>query len=348
MFYITSSYSMNTALRRTLTGLQTELSRSQKELATGRHADLALALGARTSRSFALGGARETIEAIRSTNNLVAMRLDTTDKALANLLSNARGLRATLLSAQTDGGEPGAIVAQARNALANLISTLNGGDGEGFLFAGVNSGETPLANYFAEPSSTNKLALDDAFRAAFGFPQTDPAVAGLSGAQIETFLTGAFEALFEDDAWRSDWSRASDQPRRGQISMSVAIDTSITANEPALRKLAAAYVMVADLGAGQMNKEAYGTVLRTALQTIDKSIDMLTRTQARVGVMQASVNGANDSMTIQSDTLRLQLRDLEAVDETEVAVRINTLMTQIETSFTLTSRISQLSLTRYL
>jgi flagellar hook-associated protein 3 FlgL len=348
MLYITSSYSMNTALRRTLTGLQTELSRSQKELASGRHADLALALGARASRSFALGAARETLETIRSTNNLVSARLDTTDKALTNLLTNARALRATLLSAQTDGGEPGAVVAQARNALASMISTLNGGDGEGFLFGGVNNAETPIAHYFADPPSTNKLALDEAFRVAFGFAQTDPAVADITPAQIEAFLTSAFEALFNEDGWKSDWSKASDDPLRSQISMSVTIDTSITANEPALRKLAAAYVMVADLGASGMNAESYGTVLRTALRTIDASIDTLTRTQARVGVMQGSVNNASDSMSIQSDTLRLQLRDLEAVDETEVATRINILLTQLEASLTMTSRISQLSLTRYL
>ena len=348
MFYVTSTYSISLALRRTLGGLQTDLARSQKEFTTGRQADLGVALGAHAARSFALGGARDTIEATRATNNIVSARLESTQTSLTTLLANAKAMRATLLSAQTDGGEPGAIVAQGRNALANFISTLNGGDGDSFLFGGINNGVAPVTDYFAQPPAANKLALDAAFLSSFGFAQGDPAVASLTTTQVNDFLNGPFQSLFTPGSWATTWSRASDEPQRSQISMSLTIDSSITANEPALQKLAAAYTMTSDLGAANMNRETYKVVLQTARQTIDDAIDSLTRAQARVGVMQGTINATNETMSIQSNTLLIQLGDLEGVDQTEAAARVNNLMTQIESAFTLTSRINQLSLTKFL
>lgn len=348
MSYLVSTYSSTASLRLTLGRLQVEMARRQQELATGRRADLAASLGAQAGRSYSIGDAIATISTIQSTNQLVSARLDLTQTSLDALAAAARGMRATLLAAQTDGGEPAAIVTQARNALSALIASLNSSDGGAFLFAGANAAVAPIANYFADPPPANKRALDAAFVAAFGFSQTDPAVAGITSTQMESFLSGRFRDLFSPAGWKADWSVAADEPLRSQVSISLVIESSVTANDHALRKLAEAYAMVGDLGAANMNGDAYRVVLRQAMQTIDSAIDHLTRTQARVGVMRGTVRNASETMNVQSAALQSQLHDLEAVEQTETAARINDLMTQIETSFTLTSRISQLNLARYL
>lgn len=348
MTHIPSSFSTSAALRQTLGALQLQLTQRQKELSTGRRADIGVALGAQTSRSFALSNARAEIDVIQTTNNVAAARLDTTQAALGDLLGAARNMRATLLASQTNGGDPTAIVAQARNALANFVSTLNSGDGGAFLFAGQNVKSPPVENYLATPPASNKTALDTAFRAAFGMSQNDTAISTISSAQMETFLSGDFQRLFAAPAWSADWSHATDEPLKSRISVSATIDASVTANDPAFRKLASAYVMVGDLGAASLNASTYHTVLQTALQTIDASIDDMTRTQARVGVMQTSIKDASDAISIQSQTLTLQLDALEGVDQIETATQVNDLMRQIETAFTLTSRISQLTLAKYL
>jgi len=348
MFYITSTYSMTASLRTVIANLQTNLARSQKEMATGRHADLGVALGLRASRSFTLADARDTIGTLRHTNDLVSARLVTTQTALDGMKSDAQRLRATLLASQTDGGDRDAVLAQARQALSSFVAKMNGGDGESYLFGGVDSDAAPLENYFADPPAPNKGALDAAFVAAFGFGQSASGVSSITDAQLQSFLSGGFENLFSDAAWKTDWSHASDAPLRSQIGLSRVIDSSITANEPALRKLAAAYVMVSDLGAEKMNQGAYAVLLKKAMETVDAGISMLTRTQARLGVMQNAVRTSNDVMAVQSDTVTLQLHDVEGVDQTEAAARVNGLMTQIEAAYTLTSRLSQLSLTKYL
>lgn len=346
--YLTSTYTMTASLRRTLALLQSDLTRGQKEVTTGRHADLGLAMGRGVSESFTVVSARASLEATRASNSMLSSRLDSTQVALSALLSDAQGMRATLMGAQTNGGDPGAIVTQARQALTTFMAKLNSSNAEGFVFGGVNTDQEPIVNYFSDPPQTNKTALDAAFVAEFGFSQTDPAVSTITGPQMKTFLDGAFSSLFSAASWKSDWSRASDTPIRSQVSLSVAIDTSITANEPALQKLAAAYTMVTDLGAEDQSSAAYSTLLQSAMTTLDSGIHALTKTQARLGVIQNTVQTANETMLIQSDTLDAHLHDLEAVDPIEASARVNGLMTQIETAYTLTARISQLSLIKYL
>jgi flagellar hook-associated protein 3 FlgL len=346
--YLTSTYTMTASLRRTLGLLQSDLTRGQKEVTTGRRADLGLALGMRASASFTIVSAQTTINATLASNSTLGSRLETTQVALSALLSDAQGMRTTLIGAQSNGGDPGAIVAQARQALTTFTAKLNSSTAEGFLFGGVNTDQEPVLNYFATPPQANKTALDAAFANEFGFSQSDPAVSTITGAQMKTFLDGAFSSLFSPGNWKADWSRASDTPIRSQVSLSVSMDTSITANEPALQKFAAAYAMIGDLGAGQLNGESYGVLLKSAMETIDSGVRELTKTQARLGVVQSAVKNANDIMSIQSDTLQTQLHDLESVNPVEASTRVNGLMTQIETAYALTARISQLSLIKYL
>lgn len=348
MLYLTSTFTLNTALRRTLIDLQTDLARGQKELTTGRHADLGLAIGMRAARSYSLGDVNDTVETILSTNKIVTMRLDSTQSALSSLKDAAQSMRSTLLSALNDGGDRAAIETQARVALGTFISTLNGGDGDAFLFGGINRDVPPINDYFANPPSPNKIALDAAFQNFFGFPQTSPAVATITATQMQGFLNGPMTALFAAPAWNADWSNASDQTMRSQISLSLSIESSVSANDPALQKLALAYTMMSDLGGAGMSLAAYRTVIQKATQEIDTAAGLLTKTQARIGVLQRNVNVANETMSIQSAALQTQIGELEGVDSAEAATRVNGLMTQIETAYSLTARISQLTLTRYL
>ena len=58
---------------------------------------------------------------------------------------------------------------------------------------------------------------------------------------------------------------------------------------------------------------------------------------------------ANDRMSAQKDVIDDADRNaLESVDPYEASTRVNTLLTQIETSYALTARIQQLSLLDYL
>ena len=149
-------------------------------------------------------------------------------------------------------------------------------------------------------------------------------------------------------AWTSNWSSASDQNVRSRISTSELIDTSTNANMHAIRKLASAYTMVADLGTANLNQDAFQKVVDQATQLTTEAIQGLTTAQANLGDAQQRVTGANDRMAIQQDIMTTHIGALENVDPYEASSRLSALMTQVETAYAMTARIQKLTLLNYL
>ena len=70
--------------------------------------------------------------------------------------------------------------------------------------------------------------------------------------------------------------------------------------------------------------------------------------QGLTGLLVNRTSEANERISVQMDELTLHSDKMVAVDPYEAATRLNSLITQIETSYTLTGRIQQLSLMRYI
>lgn len=225
---------------------------------------------------------------------------------------------------------------------------MNRSDGASHLFAGINTDAPPINDYFASPASANKQALDAAFFDAFGTTQSSGGAASITASAMQNFLSGPMVDLFSPAGWSANWSKASDHSVQSRISVSLTIETSVTANHPALRKLAMGYAMLSDLALQKLSGPAYDAVVESAIGTIDQAISGLTQAQALTGVIQSNVQNANRTMSIQRAFFDQQIRTLEHVDPFEAATRVNALTTQIETAYTLTSRLHQLSLSKYL
>jgi flagellar hook-associated protein 3 FlgL len=73
----------------------------------------------------------------------------------------------------------------------------------------------------------------------------------------------------------------------------------------------------------------------------------LTKVQGRVGLVENRMSRLNDSLTAQKALFEQFASDLEAVDSYETGIQLNTLLTQIEVSYQITSRIQSLSLMDY-
>lgn len=348
MFDVVSSLSLTNVLRRSILEAQTQLSQAQIELSTGRVADLGMSLGVRADRDYSLGFLQADLQSITQTNGVVEVQLDATQATLTNILEGAQNLLETLAAAQSDGSRASTIQAQGVANLKSLISDLNTTVGGSYLFGGINTGAAPMIDYFANPPAANKQAVDLAFSTEFGVSQSNPAVGSITAAQMQTFLSGSFSTLFTPANFSAAFSTASSATIQSRISLNQTISTSVSANDPALQKLTMAYTMVADLGAQDLSEPAYQTILQTATQTIGQAISGLIDIQASVGVMQQSVTNATQTMATQQSTVASQIGSLENIDPFETATRISSLIHQIETSYALTARIQQLTLSNYI
>jgi len=328
--------------------VQDNLSKAQTEISTGRWNDVGYKLGAQTGLVLDVRAQIALIETFENTNSLVAGRADATQNVISSLTDEAQLMFDRSVASRSSQVSPEVVQSTARNGLRTIISSINTATQGVHIFGGINSDTAPLEDYFGSPSSASKNSVDAAFLAEFGFPQSDPAVASISSAAMENFIDNAFGDLFETPAWTANWSSATDETMKTKISFSDITQTTQTANESAIRKLAMAYTMVADLGLSDLNAGTYGAVMNKVVDITSQAIGELNVLSGKIGVTQQRIEIASDKLIVQKDSFERLVGSKENVDAYEVATRVSVLTNQLEASYTLTARLQQLSLVRFL
>ena len=229
-----------------------------------------------------------------------------------------------------------------------MISDANTNSAGQYVFAGVNSSQAPLANYFASPSSSAKTAIDQAFESAFGCAPTDPAASAITASQLDGFLSGPFASLFSGAAWTSNWSSASSTNVTSSIAPGRGVETSTNTNTGGFQQLAQGYAMLSEFAGGDLSASAQQELAATALGAINNGVSAITATQANLGAVQSQIKQANDEMNSQMTILQTQIGNLDDVNASAVATQLNTLTTQIETAYQLTAQLQKLSLAQYI
>jgi flagellar hook-associated protein 3 FlgL len=332
-------------LRDSITRSQLDLSKAQTELVSGRHADVGLTLGSGTGRDLLWRVEIGAMQQLADTNKLASVRADVSQSAMDAIRDLAGKFLATITGARNaDHGQELAKTA-ARSALDQLTGLLNTAHDGQYLFGGTNTGTAPLADYAASPAKTS---VDAAFAAAFGMSQDDPAVVNITAAGMAAFLDTQFAALFDPAGWSANWSSAADRPLMTRIDGNQRVQASTNANGEPFRQLAQALAMVAELGAPGLNQSAFETIVDKALSLTSGAIAGVGAEQSRLGLAQNDISAANERLGRRLGAVMATVRNVESVDNYEAATRVNALMTQLETSYTLTGRISRLSLLNYI
>jgi len=340
-----SNRSIMDAMRLSMMKMQSRLVDAQKELASGRLADVGKSLGQRTGQTVSLREEHARLTTIVDTNTEVNTRLNITQDALKHMVESAQKFVGELIGARDTATAPAIVQKQAKSNLTDMVGALNTTLNGVYVFSGINTDVKPIADYFNDPAAPNRQAVANAFTTAFG---PSPDMSTITAADMQAFLDGPFSDLFNDANWTSDWSSASDQNLRSRISTQELVETSTNANEVAFRKLASAYTMLADLGAENLSKDAYQVVVDKALLVAGDAISDLGKLQGNMGVVQGRVETSNETISLQLNVIATHIGALENVDPYEAETRVSTLLTQIETSYALTARIQKLSLLNYL
>lgn len=342
-----ASSTISQALRHSMLRSQGELVKAQKEVATGKYADIGLALGARSSQAVSFARDLERLNGIVDSNALVSSRLSSTQEALKQLSAAAQDFLSTL-TASASGDAAGAVTLEsARGMLESLTSILNTSVNGEHLFAGINTDVKPI-NGFSDPGSPGKAAFDAAFLAHFGFAQNDAAAANITAAEMDAFLTAAVEPQFLGTGWQANWSNATDQRIASRIALNETTETSVGANHEGMRQLAMAAATIVDLFSSNVSTAGKQALIDRAISLVGEAVGDLAGLQSATGVIQKRVADASNRIGMQVDLFERHLLDLEGVDPYEASTRVADLLSHIETSYALTARIQQLSLLRFL
>lgn len=339
-----STQTLQNSARSSIQRLQQELSKTNTELVTGSRADVSLDYGVRADASVELRNQKARYEATIQNNTAVSIQLKTTENALTDLRDNAQEFLNSLISLNDGSAAPGTLASDARSKLESFISTLNVSDGRRYLFGGVQSGSAPMSEY----TDGAQGAVITAFQTAFGGrTPDDTTIDDITTADMETFLDGAFAAEFDDPAWGTNWSSASDEARTSAVSQSETLTTSVSANETAMRKLAMAYTMVAEFSTSNLDPSTLEVVVNKAREVIGQAINGLTDASTQMGATQARITTVNEQMTQSIDNVTNKITLFEGVDSSEAKTKVDLLTTQIEMSYSLTSQIMKLSILNY-
>lgn len=339
-----SNLAVQNAMRLTIQQGQAELLKLQTEVTTGRHADVGLALGSSAARSVSLQREHARLGTLVDTNSVVTQRLAASQSALSAMAEAAQQVRNTLVTFKgNDAADQLAIQkTEIQSAMSAFSSAANLSFNGEFLFAGINTDVRPLEDYNAAAKSTFDTALAT-FMSANGIAS----MSDFTKAQMEDFITNTLEPLY-DTEWAADWSKASSQNMTSRISTTEVVQSSTNATTEGFRKFALASVIALELMDENVSSEVRAYIGEAALGYVEQANTQITAERSTLGISEARVKKANTSLQAQIKLINTHITDLEGVDTYEASTRMNTLLTQVETSYTLTARIQRLSLIDFL
>ncbi|MGR9134398.1 flagellar hook-associated family protein [Rhizobium leguminosarum] len=342
-----SSSAIQNAMRLTIRQAQNQMTKATMEATTGVYADIGVSLGGNAARSVDFSREVDRIASIKSSNSLVNARMESSQLGLSKMKDVGDGLvsKLTALQGSHDPGSITVAIQSATSALSTMMDTANTMVNGEYLFSGINTDVQPLTD---KTTATSAAIVTQLNTYATGLGK---AVSDLTGAEMSTFITTTVEPMFNQAAWTNSttgWSQASSQNMTSRISNSEVIESSTNANSEGMRYFALASVMTSALLGQNLSSDAMSTVSKQAISYTTKATSGLVTQASQLGLSQERVKKSNDALDAQSNIIKNKLVDLQGVDPYEASTLVKTLETQLETAYTIVSKIQQLSLVNYL
>ncbi len=337
-------------MRLTIRQAQNELLKSQQEVSTGFYADVGAELGSRTSTVVDLNRESLRLTSMISNNSIATQRLSASQEALTQIATAAEEMNNALITISGSSNSMTSPPNSAVNPPTMTSMASQSANGE-FLFAGINTDVQPISEY--TETSAAKTAFDTAFTAYFGFAPTDTAgtaTIAASGAapSMEDFITSTLEPMFTGADWNTNWSSASDEAMTSRITQSETVQTSASVNEDGFRYFALAAVLTTELMNIGAPANAVTVAINKAIDYTGRAITGINSTRSELGLSQNRVEKADASLKVQVDIIETSLSSKIEVDAYEASTRVNSLLSMVEASYTLTAKIQALSLVNYL
>lgn len=344
-----SNLSVQSSMRSTINQVQSELIQSQKEVVTGQHYNIGETLGGTTTRALDLRRERDMMDNLMATNSVVTQRLSSSQMALETISDAGQTALNTYvaLAGSTDSTQLSTAVQTLTSVVDQFVDAANTSVNGEYIFAGINTDVKPVGDYISDETGA-RTAFDTAFTGYFGFTKDDAQAEFITPTQMEDFLEVLVEPMYmSGPEWATTWSTASDTPMTSRISRTEVVQSSVSVNEDGFRQLAFASIIGIELLNLPISSDTRAIVSNKAIEYMGKAIYGVDSQRGLLGLSENRVAMANEVLQAQVDIVKLNLDDLEGVDVYEASTKITALTNQMEISYNLTARISELSLVNY-
>ncbi len=314
--------------------IKARLEQTSIEAVTGKREDVTKAVNGNIGGVHLLQKALDDIEQDKRINSLTGSRLALTNTALSSIRTVIDGLGTSGIIAVSnqDAFTLATIADQAESDLRNTISLLNTSHGSRKLFSGDATDKSPLASpdalladvraiIQANPDPTDvQTALDTYFNDPAGGFATNIYQGGANDAPA-SFLADGSKIKFP--------IRADNQTLR---------DT--------MRGLA---IMAVTKDSGHsIDSTQFKDIFTQGTDAISRSTEAIIQLESRIGVSEGLIEKADEQQRAESLSLGTAINGLIGRDQFDAATELKQLEAQLEASYLVTSRLSNLRLTNFL
>ena len=330
----TSDLGRLAGLRRATADTRAALDKAATEMTTGENTSRYDATSGNITRIFAIERELDRNEVFSNTISLTTVRVDTMQNALGLILDPLQSLADSLPSTVGIGDLSASLIhaRSARNAFTDTVNALNTQSGGLSLFAGTGTDGAALA------SADSMLGELDALAASAGSAEAaiDAVNAYFTAPSGGFFATGYIGST--DDLTAVDIGEG----RR--------LDYGVRADQAELVETLRAEALAAVVAGGAFSGDgdAQMTMLKAAGAAMITAKEGILDLRSAVGVTQETLENATAARTAEKDTLDLARNAILTVDPTEATSMYTALETQLETIYTVTARLSELSYVKYM
>lgn len=332
------------------------LQEAGQELSTGFKSDIFADLGARAAQALSLRGREENTQAYMTSNDILDSKL----QAMLTSVDAVRGgaesvLENALVNASRPTTGATALQDEARAALESIIASMNISYNGDHLFSGIDSDSAPLTRWeeVNENTGASPAAVLEAIVGS-GPATLDEAEAMI--AEIDAFFASAnsdpaqnYEGTLFNGTPLVDEAGEPAGRITARIDEGQALEYGVQANDQAFRDLIKGLAMLAVTDVSQIDDETtYARWMEEANAALSDGVQGTLNASADIGFNQQVVETTQTRLKDLSLVQRTQISAYESADPYEAATRVEMLQTQLEASYTVSARLSQLSLLNYL
>lgn len=320
-------------LQRRSAALKTEMSKLTQELTTGEVSDVKSVLAGNVSYLTDIENDLQTLQGFRVATTEAAQFAEATQIALGRIQDIGGALSSAALSGSTSALAPvlDGVAQSAESDLSVIMSALNTSNGGRMLFAGDATDRTAAAD-----ATTIMTAL----RAA------------TAGIQSPEDLIAATDAWFDDPAGFTATAYLGSDTTLSpfRLSDNDTVTVTITAADPEFRALirnVALAALAADPGFA-FSSHAKQEILSEAGNGLFTNQEALTALRAKVGAAQARIETVTTQNAAEQTSLTFARNALLQADPYETATKLEEVQFQLQSLYTVTARMSDLSLVNFI
>jgi flagellar hook-associated protein 3 FlgL len=360
----------------------TQIKQLKLQQSTLQNLSLQMTTGKKTQQFSGLGTdiltsqrARLSIQSIEQYQNNIAntnRRIEQMDNALSKIQEQAEILANSLTVTPSQGDYPDFETIQelAENAFDFLQDLYNDQDGDRYLFSGADTGTKPI----------NSTGLFESFLGSVAFDPNDDTAptsrTGVIGEWGNTLTTEEFIAAYRatDDTtlgYSASLSNGVAGKTFARVDDNAQLDYTTLANSEGMREVIIAVGVLKQLpppehAPGALNdptattfgedtapyppaerQENFFAVIDDIAGLLNGAIDKINDDRYKLAQVQVQMDTLNESYTLEKKAFQDSVAEVENVDDTEVAVKINAMQIQLEASYTVTAAVSQLSFVNF-